>query len=34
MQRSTYEVSGRAVEFASHVYPADRYRFEPSLVTH
>ena len=34
MQRTTYEVSGRAVEFASHVYPAGRYRFELSLVTH
>jgi DNA-binding GntR family transcriptional regulator len=32
MTRTTYDDSGRAVEFASHVYRAARYSFELTLV--
>jgi DNA-binding GntR family transcriptional regulator len=33
MRRIAYDDSGRAVEYGSHVYPAERYAFEMSLVT-
>lgn len=32
MQRTAYDDSGAAVEFASHVYRADRYSFESTLL--
>ncbi|MGH3437657.1 MAG: GntR family transcriptional regulator [Sciscionella sp.] len=32
MQRTAYDDSGAAVEFAQHVYRADRYSFESTLV--
>lgn len=32
--RTSYDASGRAVEFGQHVYPAERYAFELSLVVH
>jgi len=34
MQRTAYDDSGVAVEFASHVYRADRYSFESTVVSH
>ena len=33
MHRVSYDSSGRAIELGSHVYPADRYSFEVSLVS-
>jgi DNA-binding GntR family transcriptional regulator len=33
MRRTTVDERGRAVEFATHCYPAERYSFEMSLVT-
>lgn len=33
MRRVSYDSAGRAIEFGSHVYPADRYSFEISLVS-
>jgi len=33
MRRVSYDDSGRAIELGSHVYPADRYSFEISLVS-
>jgi DNA-binding GntR family transcriptional regulator len=30
--RTSYDASGRAVEFGQHVYPAERYAFELSLL--
>jgi phosphonate metabolism transcriptional regulator PhnF len=32
--RTSYDATGRAVEFGRHVYPADRYAFELSLFGH
>jgi DNA-binding GntR family transcriptional regulator len=32
MERATYDDSGRAVEFASHLYRADNYSFETMVV--
>jgi DNA-binding GntR family transcriptional regulator len=32
MRRTAYDDSGAAVEFASHVYRADRYSFESTLL--
>jgi DNA-binding GntR family transcriptional regulator len=32
MQRTAYDHAGRAIEYGSHVYRADRYSFEVSLV--
>jgi DNA-binding GntR family transcriptional regulator len=32
--RTAYDATGKSVEFGSHVYPADRYAFELSLVGH
>lgn len=32
MERTTYDDSGHAVEFGTHVYRADRYSFEITLV--
>jgi DNA-binding GntR family transcriptional regulator len=32
MQRTTYDDSGRAVEFGSHVYRGEAYTFEVTLV--
>lgn len=32
MQRTTYDDQGRAVEFGSHVYRADAYSFDTTLV--
>ena len=32
MQRTTYDDTGRAVEFGSHVYRASRYAFEFQLL--
>jgi DNA-binding GntR family transcriptional regulator len=32
MERTTYDDSGRAVEFGSHVYRAHLYSFEMTLV--
>jgi DNA-binding GntR family transcriptional regulator len=32
LQRTTYDATGRAVEYGSHCYVADRYAFEMSLV--
>jgi GntR family transcriptional regulator len=33
MRRTAFDVTGRPVEYSSHVYPADRYAFEMSLVS-
>lgn len=33
MQRTTYDESGRAVEWASHCYRADSYSFDTTLVS-
>jgi GntR family transcriptional regulator len=32
MTRTTYDDSGKAVEYGSHVYRASRYAFEHTLV--
>lgn len=32
MERTTYDDTGRAVEFGSHVYRASRYAFEFQLL--
>jgi GntR family transcriptional regulator len=32
MQRTSYEASGKPVEYSSHRYPAERYSFEMSVV--
>jgi DNA-binding GntR family transcriptional regulator len=34
MERTTYDTSGRAVEFATHCYRADTYSFETTLLAH
>jgi len=33
MRRISYDDAGRSVEYGSHVYPADRYSFEMSVVS-
>ncbi len=33
MERTTYDDTGRAVEFASHVYRASRYTFTFQLLS-
>jgi DNA-binding GntR family transcriptional regulator len=32
MRRTAYDHAGRAIEYGSHVYRADRYSFQVSLV--
>jgi DNA-binding GntR family transcriptional regulator len=32
-KRTVFDVTGRPVEYSSHVYPADRYSFEMNLVS-
>jgi DNA-binding GntR family transcriptional regulator len=34
MSRTTYDDSGRIVEFGTHIYRASRYSFEHTLVGH
>ena len=34
MQRITYDETGAAVEYGTHIYAASRYSFELSLLTH
>jgi DNA-binding GntR family transcriptional regulator len=33
MRRISYDDAGRPVEYGSHVYPAERYSFEMSVVS-